>query len=151
MEILSLDTATNTGWAHTSAGSGHKWFEISRGESPGMRWVKFKKWLHDFLAAHPTDLIIYELEGTARSRAAAHVAHGFTAAIEEVAAARNIELTNVAPTGLKKWATGNGNAKKPAMIDAAERIARRPIEDDNEADAILILAYAREKFCGGDE
>jgi Holliday junction resolvasome RuvABC endonuclease subunit len=146
MEILSLDTATRTGFAHTSAPSGAISFDLKRGESPGMRWLKFRQWLNTFLDTHPTDLIIYELEGLARSRAAAHVAHGFTSIVEAIAAERGIDLTNIGPKVLKKWATNNGNAGKMEMMDAAELIVRRPMNDDNEADAILLLAYAREKY-----
>ena len=146
MEILALDAATRLGWAHTTAGRGVLEFKNRRGESPGMRWVRFRVWLDTFVVAHETDLIVYELEGAPRSRAAAHVGHGFITVIEQVAAERGLDLTNVAPKTLKKWATGKGNAGKDAMVDAACIKARAVIEDDNEADAFLLLQYTIEQF-----
>ena len=53
---------------------------------------------------------------------------------------------------LKKWATGSGRAKKPEMIRAADMhwpdycMAFNRPADDNEADALLLLAWAREEF-----
>jgi Holliday junction resolvasome RuvABC endonuclease subunit len=47
-----------------------------------------------------------------------------------------------APVGtIKKFLTGQGNANKQAMIDAARKLGFSPA-DDNEADAIAILLWA---------
>lgn len=55
----------------------------------------------------------------------------------------------VAPKALKKWATNNGNASKEDMILAANKITMPMIsvKDDNQADAICLLAYAEEITC----
>jgi len=48
------------------------------------------------------------------------------------------------PVGtIKKFLTGQGNANKQAMIDAARAEGFSPA-DDNEADAIAILLWAIE-------
>lgn len=43
---------------------------------------------------------------------------------------------------MKKFATGNGRAEKPDMVNAANLLSKRPVIDDNEADAILIGLWA---------
>lgn len=51
-------------------------------------------------------------------------------------------IVEVAPTKLKSWATGNGNAMKPAMVQAARDAGGDPANDD-EADAYLLWALGR--------
>jgi|GEM_PF-5559580 len=43
------------------------------------------------------------------------------------------------PTALKKFATGNGRAKKPQMIRAAATLLGVNTTDDNIADACFVL------------
>ena len=54
LPILALDLATKTGWAlrdRTGAiASGVQEFSLKRGESKGMRFLRFRKWLRDMLA-----------------------------------------------------------------------------------------------------
>lgn len=50
---------------------------------------------------------------------------------------------DVPPKKLKKWATGNGNADKAAMVQAALAAGGDPANDD-EADAYLLRAMALE-------
>ncbi len=71
---------------------------------------------------------------------AAHVYGGYLAMLEAWCAANNIPLHGVGVGTVKKHFTGNGAAKKPAMIAEAERRGIKVI-DDNHADAIAILAY----------
>ncbi len=51
--VLALDMATKTGWAlRDRAGrfsSGVQEFSLKRGESKGMRFLRFRKWLNDVL------------------------------------------------------------------------------------------------------
>lgn len=151
--MLALDLATATGWALLDAQgavtSGVQAFPMRRGESPGMRWLRFGAWVREIvrlggLAAG--DVIAYEQPLSAhRGGAAAQVAHGLATKVQEVAADLGLELSCVGPAALKKHATGRGNAKKPQMIDAARaRWPGQAIEDDNQADALLVLAWALE-------
>lgn len=63
---------------------------------------------------------------------------------------KNIEPVSVAATTLKKWATQNGHAKKEVMlIEANKRFrgqAEKQITNHNEADALLLAAYALDKL-----
>lgn len=51
-------------------------------------------------------------------------------------------IVEVPPSTLKAWATGNGNATKPAMVQAALDAGADPANDD-EADAYLLRAIGR--------
>jgi Holliday junction resolvasome RuvABC endonuclease subunit len=53
---------------------------------------------------------------------------------------RDIPTAVVAPRGRAKYATGNGNAGKDAVIDAAETRYGRTFANDDEADAWVLMA-----------
>ena len=146
MRILSLDTGTKTGWA-TENLSGVEEFAIKRGESPGMRFLKFRGWLATMLKLIPElDVIIYE-QAHHRGGAATACGVGMVTVVLEFAAQHGIETMSVHSGTLKKYATGKGNAGKPEMIAEAIRRGYKPV-DDNEADAILMLEYAKEILTG---
>ncbi len=53
-----------------------------------------------------------------------------------------------APVGtIKKFITGKGNAGKAAVIAAVKALGRQP-EDDNEANTLALLHFAREQMIG---
>ena len=152
MRILALDMATRTGWASWDGErreSGFVDFTVKRGESPGMRFIRFNRWLHDTLEALEPSLIVFEQAwGGMKSGAAAEVALGLSTRVQEACALRGIEHQPINGSTLKKWTTGRGNAKKPEMIEAVIRRffsqgAPAVNMDDNEADAIALLEYTR--------
>jgi len=57
-----------------------------------------------------------------------------------------IPTVEVAPSALKKFATGKGNSPKDAMIAAAIRRFGFGGHDNNEADAFLLWCLAREGY-----
>ena len=95
MSLLALDLGTHTGWAlamPTFPGSvelrlresGVQVFDVKRGESPGMRYLRFRRWLEDVL---PDDcsLIVYE-QVHHRGGAATEVSAGFSTRVQELCA-----------------------------------------------------------------
>lgn len=143
MNILSLDMATQTGWATNTHGkrSGVIEFALKRGESPGMRFLRCRVWLNEMwrlLDGH-VELIVYE-QAHHRGGAATAVCVGLVTEVLAFAAEHNIETMPVHATSLKKWATGNGRASKADMVQAAKARGWSPA-DDNEADAALLLEY----------
>jgi hypothetical protein len=77
VNILALDLGTKTGWAlhdNIVSVSGVQTFDLKRGESPGMRYVRFTRWLGDmcvtkaeaspdlrcYQVRYKPDLIVYE-------------------------------------------------------------------------------------------
>lgn len=146
VNILALDTATKTGWAHSNGASGVQDFSPRRGDSPGMRFLEFRAWLHRILDTAPTELLIYEQPGGMRSRAATHVCEGLISHAEAVAAERKIEITSRSPSDLKKFIrpdVAHTKRNKPRMMMYVENNwPDVKLIDDNHADAILLLWYA---------
>ena len=146
MNILALDMATKTGWAtNINKTSGVQIFDVKRGESPGMRFLRCRGWLNEvFSLLGSIDVIVYE-QAHHRGGAATACCVGLVSTIQTFAAEHDIELMPVNTAELKKWATGKGNAGKPRMIEAARARGWEP-GDDNEADAALLLEYAIESL-----
>lgn len=152
--ILALDMATSTGWAlmdrEGNVTSGVQRFDLGRGESVGMRFLRFRRWLNELLRApgseippqrFAVDVIAYE-RAHHRGGAATALCVGLSTVVLEEAARLSIETTTIATMTLKKHATGRGNAGKPDMIAAASKRWGRQIETDDEADALCVLAWA---------
>jgi len=147
MKILALDMATKTGWATNSpAISGVESFAVRRGESPGMRYVRFQSWLTEMVAHIAPALIVYE-QAHHRGGAATEVAAGFATHLQSFVARNGIEITTVHTGTIKKFATGRGNASKSQMMEAYHDTFGKLPEDDNEADAKWILEWALREFC----
>lgn len=155
MKILALDLATRTGWAFWDGQrleSGVQDFSPKRGESSGMRYLYFNRWLADIATKgrmEANDLMFYE-QNFRRGGAPSEIAAGFSTRVQEFCARNQLEHGQVNVTTLKKWATQFGHASKEAMCVAASKAVGREISEDNEADAVLIACYAREQF-GGNE
>lgn len=165
--VLALDLATSTGWAlRDRAGtvtSGTARFNRSEGETLGGQLVRFRRWLRSVLSAGGfgprADL---ERAGVIAYERPLVVARGFKAGIGKeleamllVEAAENsLDALSVAPSTLKKHATGNGAANKHAMLAAAVKrwgleAQARPggrLPSDDEADALCALAWAIEQL-----
>ena len=127
--------ATKTGWA-TNVGrtSGVQTFDVKRGESPGMRFLRCRAWLNEMLnLLGSIDLIAYEQ------------AHHRGGHATSVCAEQGIESMPVHTATLKKWATSKGNANKQLMIEAARARGWDPA-DDNEVDSALLLEYVLRKL-----
>jgi crossover junction endodeoxyribonuclease RuvC len=149
--ILALDCGTTTGWAlgdGVRIESGVQVFAVGRGESPGMRYLRFNRWLEEMageLCRAPVNLLVYE-QTHQRGGAATEVAAGFATRVQEFAARWKIEHIAIHSATLKKFATGKGNATKPAMLAAVRLRWHHAVTDDNEADALALLYYAQETY-----
>jgi len=154
MYILALDLAITTGYACKApwgSESGVQKFELRHGESPGMRWIRFRKWIQELCQdrllgqGNCFDIIVYEqpIVGQQRSSDAANIAFNLSGKVQEFVAEYGGECVPVPIATLKKWATGRGNAGKPEMVAEAQR--RHPeieIINHDHADALLLLDYA---------
>jgi hypothetical protein len=149
-KILALDLATATGWASNCLNkiSGVTRFDLKRGESPGMRFLRCRAWLADFyeLVDGKIDVLVYE-QAHHRGGAATACCVGLVTVCQEFAASNGVELMPVHTATLKKFATGSGRANKQDMIAAAKARGWHPV-DDNEADAQLLLDYALSEIGG---
>ena len=153
MNILALDLAIKTGFALLDASgkspvvtSGVQTFELRRGESSGMRSLRLGRWLEDMrkmVGNEHIDLVAFE-KAHHRGGSSTEVALAMRAKVIEKAAEWEVDHTDVHTATLKKFAVKDGRATKEAMIARACELFEREPEDDNEADALLILAWACE-------
>lgn len=154
LPVLALDLATKTGWAlrdRTGAlASGMQEFALKRGESKGMRFLRFRKWLREMLSLGELGqsfsettpgLIVFE-QAHHRGGYATQLCVGLVTDVLAEAAREGLEHMPVHTGALKKWATGKGNSGKAVMISRAEELYPQiEIIDDNHADALLLLGY----------
>lgn len=149
---LALDCAGTVGYATDAYGlpiSGRQKFELRRGESDGMRLIRFGQWLNEILDQTKPRLVVFEAPFVYGQRpSGAQIAYRFTGKVEETCASRGIEYTSLPPASLKWHATRKGTANKDAMKDAAREKWRHydPELDagGDEADALWLLDWVRE-------
>lgn len=151
MRILALDLGTKTGWAFGTTKdsdrvySGVQDFSLKRGESPGMRLLNFDKWVYEILTKHKPKMVAYEMPHQ-RGGYATQLLLGMLGILHVACTKAGIEYSSVHSATLKKFATGSGRASKEDMISVAILKFDREIIDDNEADALHILGWARSNF-----
>lgn len=145
-EILALDLGTTTGWAMRSDGgqviSGAESFKPGRFEGGGMRYLRFRRWLTDLKATTDGLGAVYFEEVRRHAGVdAAHAYGGFLATLTAWCEHHAIPYAGVPVGTIKKHATGKGNAGKDEMLAAMRALGHHPV-DDNEADALALLAWA---------
>ena len=145
--IVALDLGTTTGWAtrlHSGAIlSGSQAFKADRFSGGGMRYLRFDQWLQRLFVPHPGAVYFEEVRRHAGTTAA-HVYGGLLAMLTARCESFDIPYEGVPVGTIKRYATGKGNAGKPAMIEACQRYGRVPV-DDNEADALHLLHWAMDQ------
>ena len=147
--ILAIDPGTACGWAvrHSEKDydSGVWDLRPHRHEGGGMRFLRARKLFREAVALFKPGIVVYEEVRMHMGVDAAHIYGGIVAVITSECEAHEppIPYRGMHFAQVKKLATGKGNAKKDAMIAAAQ--ARWPgheFEDDNEADARWIAETA---------
>jgi Holliday junction resolvasome RuvABC endonuclease subunit len=152
VRILAIDPAQACGWAFVdtadgaaSAISGAWDLSTRRDESAGMKLLRLETKLVD-VAKTGVDLVVYETPAL-HSYALAVISHAkFIGVIERFCTRHRINYRGYAPTEIKKFATGKGNAGKPEMIKAARERWGYAGDDNNEADALCILHLAVDEY-----
>lgn len=150
--VLGLDCATQTGWCVVGndgkpVESGVMDFSKRRGESNGLVFLRFRKWLTELIQALPEQPSVLSYERAHfRGGAATELCVGLQTRVQEICAELGIESAPVATTTLKKSATGTGRAGKDQMIDAARTILGRDPIDDNEADAVHVALWGAREY-----
>lgn len=144
--ILGIDPATKCGWAVLSQDgsqlAGGTWkLERRAGDGAGMLYVRFQRLFEELLDSYPGAVVGYEQQAN-RFAGSAHVGLGIIAHLQRICEEKNVPYTGMAFSTVKKLATGNGAAKKDAMIEMA-RERWGVIEDDNHADGLWIAETVR--------
>jgi crossover junction endodeoxyribonuclease RuvC len=146
--VLALDLASSTGWAvqrsNGSVATGVVCFLSTL--NPGSRWIRFYDWLLGTIRFEETQRIIFEEPFIhMKHRSGIGLSYGFKTIVELLAARNDIPCHGIAPTVLKKWATGHGNATKNQMAIFARSMGWK-LTNDNEVDARFLLHFAQEKI-----
>jgi Holliday junction resolvasome RuvABC endonuclease subunit len=150
MRFLALDLATSTGWAtnYPAVESGTQVFDVKRGESPGMRYLRFRAWLESMISACQPEVLVYE-QTHQRGGAATEIAAGLATRVQEMAAQHGLQHVALHSSSLKKHATGSGRAGKPEMMAAASTFyPGQVIRTDDQGDALCLLHWAIEEYEG---
>jgi len=139
MKVLAVDPATRTGFAvdtESGVSVGTLDLRAPRASSVGEAFRFFSRWLRELIDQHDIEVLVFER------------AYGFRKGSEFLAGLAavchqqddKVAVVEANVSALKKWATGKGNADKAMMIGAA-RDYGYDTDDDNEADAYLLLRY----------
>jgi len=149
--ILAIDPANRCGWAYSGTDGKRLygvWSIIKPGDAqPGDRLRRFHEGLTELVAHFPVEVVAYEdAHYGAKNHDTAAMHAELRGITKMVAAAVGASCVAYKPSTIKKFATGNGHAKKPQMVEACRRLLRIEPEDDNVADALWILEMARRNF-----
>lgn len=107
-----------------------------------MRYLRFKRWLTELKGTTDgLEAVYFEEVRRHAGVDAAHAYGGFLATLTAWCEHHQIPYQGVPVGTIKRHATGKGNADKAAMLAAARAKGHQPA-DDNEADALALLAFA---------
>ena len=136
-KILALDIATKTGWA-TATSSGTWDLKPNRGESEGMRVVRFKAKVRELLKLEEITVVVYERPAGIH-KSSIMVASEMIGVLKDLCEEQKVHYASYSAKEIKKHATGNGNSNKEKMIAAAVlKFPNTTILDDNHADALWL-------------
>lgn len=123
MRILGIDPGTSCGWAIWTEEAGiiaaGTWdLSPRRHEGGGMRFVRLRRHLEELLSSGKL-LIAYEEVRRHLGTDAAHIYGGIVATVQSCCEESGRPYMAIPVATVKKVATGAGNAKKEAMVEAA--------------------------------
>jgi len=103
-----------------------------------MKLIRLKSKLIEIHAVEKLDIIIYERAAGQHTASVIHQAK-LIGIVETFCEENDIQYKAYSAKEIKKFATGNGNCCKPAMVQAAHDKYGYMGADDNEADAMHML------------
>jgi Holliday junction resolvasome RuvABC endonuclease subunit len=152
MRVIGLDPALKTGWAiNDDTGIRYGTWDIDANNPArnlAYRLLEMTARVEYLLASENPDVVVYEQVQFVRSMSQVTLSAMWRGIIVLQSAKRGIRVEGVPVGTLKKFATGSGKADKAMMIDAArhEIWDTDAVLSSDEADAILLAVYGREKF-----
>lgn len=151
--LLALDLGSQCGWAvlprSGRIASGTSGFRPDRFSGAGMVYLRFEKFLADLARdAGPFHAVVFEEVRAHAGTLAAQVYGGFLAHLTAWCERKAAPYLGVPVATIKRHATGKGNAPKEDVIRAVRAQGFLP-KDDNEADALALLAWAIANEIGG--
>lgn len=143
--ILAIDPASMLGWAVSNDEYGTWDLRTRKDESIGMKLLRLKAKLVEMHHLTKFTLVVYERAAGQHKASIIHQSK-LIGLIEHWCEEMQIDYKAYSATEIKKFATGKGNAGKPAMIKAAQEKLGYTGNDDNEADALWILNLAKNEL-----
>lgn len=148
--IVAFDQATVCGFAwqtpEMKLPNVELWnLSIGSNESKGMKWLRFESRVKERFLSLGVKAVAYELPGGRNTNPIIHSAK-LICVIEKICSELGIDYIELSSSEVKKFATGNGNANKPMMIEYAKKLWGYEGKDDNEADALHILQLLKAKI-----
>lgn len=151
-DLLAVDIASHTGWFTAGHGYGTQYFPNTESAPKkfggGYNQHKaFRDWLMEKITSWNIRLLAAEDVQVSKNFTALRKLSEFRGIMCEVCATLDVPVIFVPVTGLKKWATGNGNASKREMMEYAAKRWGVDVEgDDNAGDAAHIFFYVAKRY-----
>jgi Holliday junction resolvasome RuvABC endonuclease subunit len=144
VKILAIDPAALAGFCSPTA-SGTWNLKPKSYESNGMKFIKMRASIDEIVKAEGITFIAYEKpSGRHFNGIRSHA--NFEGVIVAYCEENGLDYKDFAAKEIKKFATGNGNAGKPLMMQACkDKYGVDPV-DDNHADAVHIYHLAKTEF-----
>lgn len=150
MNILALDPADVTGWAWgdgTRIQFGTWRLRQAAQEHDGRRLIRLSTFIMETAHRLGCNKIAFEDAGFGSINRHTESMHNeLRGVIKRCAAELQIPFIGFHPTSIKKFGTGYGRADKRQMIMAAEQHFEIKVANDNEADALFVLAMAQQEY-----
>lgn len=145
MNVLSLDPASETGWATSKEIYGTWDLKTRKDESMGMKLIRLESKLNEIHKLKNLDIIVYERPAGRHAHSIIHQSK-LIAVIEKFCEENDINYKAYSAKEIKLFATGKGNAGKPLMIKTAKEKYNYIGNNDNEADALHMLELFNSEF-----
>lgn len=167
MKIIAIDPGRYMGWATWDGErlrSGVKDLSDPDDDDMAARYDRAASWVRNLLIRTNSvghGVLAYESQLAQKGHAKWNI--GMQGVFMYLSRMWTLRLAGVQPRELKLWATGDGWATKAMMIERANAILSeahmgetaeggspeaQQITDDNEADAVCILGWAKERLEG---
>lgn len=145
--ILALDPAQRCGFAHSNGKHG-VWVLTAKGTTLEEQHVRLATLIDEAIELWGCDMLATENAGFGSHNPNVQAMHNERLGVIRLAAARHgAHIETFQPGTIKAFATGDGRAKKPAMVAACKRMLGIDVDSDDEADAIWILELAKRPDC----
>jgi len=145
MNILAIDPAIETGWATSNGYYGIWNLKKHSDESAGIRLLRFHAHIKEICTLEGINVVGYEKPGGRNYRSVINHAK-LIGMVEKYCEENAIEYRGYSAKEIKKFATGKGNSNKEAMVKAAQEKLGYEGDNDNEADALWILALTMDEL-----
>lgn len=143
LKILAIDPGSNCGFAHSDGPHGVWSLLATQSEHSGKRLVRLFNHLTAMHQRHGIDRLVYEESHQLIRGQAARSVHGqLVGTLLYFTALHDIPYRTCGLSTIKAFA-GSGSASKTDMMQWARTKLGVEVHDDNEADAVWLLEWAK--------